>query len=161
MHFPHVCLFSQWIFFMLPKSPSTSWIPGQMVGLLALHTKEPNQDGLINTALLTGLRSSSPVTSSPEGKEVMIMDNLSSHFCTKVLELAQLHYILYVFLLPNGTGLLQPLDVGVFGPIKKAWYQVLMTWKKGQGCRFTTLPKQHFPSLLPNLLDPQLEKCLT
>ena len=56
---------------------------------------------------------------------------------------------------PNSTHLLQPLDVAVYGPMKKAWRKVLSDWKQTEGRFYTTLPKTQFPRLLYALMEHQ------
>lgn len=51
--------------------------------------------------------------------KLVIGDNLSSHLSFEIANLAENHNICLVFLPPNSTGLLQPLDVGVYAPLKK------------------------------------------
>lgn len=85
--------------------------------------------------------------------KVIIGDNLASHMSHEAVELCAKHKIRYIFLPPNSTGLLQPFDVGVYGPVKRKWYKVLTDWKLSLGRKFTSLPKQHFPNLLSSLLD--------
>jgi len=61
-----------------------------------------------------------------------------------------------VFLPENSTHMLQPLDVSVFGPMKKKWRQVLADWKADcsrKGLNYATIPKQCFPGLLNELME--------
>ncbi len=54
-------------------------------------------------------------------------------------------YLRFVFLPENSTYMLQPLDVSVFGPMKKRWRQVLADWKADccrKGLNYATIPKQ-------------------
>ena len=51
--------------------------------------------------------------------KVVIGDNLASHISPTVLQLCREHKIQFCFLPENSTHLLQPLDVGVFGPMKR------------------------------------------
>ena len=50
----------------------------------------------------------------------------------------------------NSTHIFQPLDVVVFGPMKKVWRKVLDGWKK-ETCRSGPFPKEVFPILLNKL----------
>lgn len=64
--------------------------------------------------------------------------------------------IRFIFLPENSTHLLQPLDVAVFGPVKRRWREVLTNWKEQcgrEGTNFATIPKQVFPRLLSMLLQ--------
>ncbi|KAB0797274.1 hypothetical protein PPYR_08268 [Photinus pyralis] len=56
---------------------------------------------------------------------VVIGDNLCSHLSHRVIELCEENNIRFSFLPPNSTHLTQPLDVSVFGPMKKAWRSTL------------------------------------
>nr|XP_047138171.1 uncharacterized protein LOC124814460 isoform X1 [Hydra vulgaris] len=58
-----------------------------------------------------------------------------------------------VFLPPNSTHLLQPLDLAVYGPMKSTWRKVITAWKIGEGRFHTSLPKNVFPRLLLNLIS--------
>lgn len=61
---------------------------------------------------------------------VIIGDNLCSHLSLRVIELCEENDIRFCFLPPNSTHLTQPLDVSVFGPMKKVWRSTLQDWKK-------------------------------
>ena len=55
-------------------------------------------------------------------------------------------------MVPNSTHLCQPLDLGVFGPLKRCWRALLNEWRR-EPCKKGTLPKSHFPLLLTNLFN--------
>lgn len=82
---------------------------------------------------------------------ILIGDNLASHISANILTKCEHNNIKFILLPPNSTHLLQPLDVGVYGPMKKSWRKVLTEWKKGPGKHYTNMPKQWFPYLLLGL----------
>lgn len=95
-----------------------------------------------------------PLLRRQTGTKVIIGDNLSSHISVHVIGLCEQNNIKFIALPPNSTHLLQPLDVGFFGPLKKAWRIVLNEWKvTPQGRHAGCLPKAQFPKLLTKLLD--------
>ena len=53
-----------------------------------------------------------------KGPKVLFGDNLSSHINKKVFDLANEHNVHFIFFSANATHLFQPLDVGVFAPLK-------------------------------------------
>ncbi|CAH2088891.1 unnamed protein product [Euphydryas editha] len=53
----------------------------------------------------------------------------------------------------NSTHLTQPLDVAFFRPMKIAWRNVVMKWKKTDGKTQATIPKGCFPELLNKLME--------
>ncbi len=63
------------------------------------------------------------------GEKLLIGDNLSSHISADVIKLCRRHNIRFLCLPPNATHLIQPLDVGVFGPLKTSWRLVLTDHK--------------------------------
>ncbi len=54
---------------------------------------------------------------------LLLLDGHSSHYHPGTLELAAKHEVVLFCLPPNTTHLLQPLDKGVFGPLKTYWGQ--------------------------------------
>lgn len=68
-----------------------------------------------------------PAIKHLEGTRVIIGNNLSSHFNSEVLRLAEENKVIFCYLPPNSTYLCQPL--ALFMDIKKYWRQVLEEWK--------------------------------
>jgi hypothetical protein len=90
-----------------------------------------------------------PKLRKQDGKKVLVGDNLSSHLNSR-----NKHNIAFVCLFPNGTHLLQPLDVAYFAPLKKAWRALLFHWRKSAaGHKYGTLPKEQFAGLLKKLIE--------
>ena len=85
-------------------------------------------------------------------KKVLIGDNLSSHLSPEVVRLCEENNILFKFLVPNATHLLQPLDVAFFAPFKRKWGEILDKWKMGPGRNLSAVEKTQFPKLLNTLL---------
>jgi hypothetical protein len=86
------------------------------------------------------------------GKKLIIGDNLASHISPTVINLCKANNIAFVCLPPNSTDKLQPLDVGVFAPMKKAWRVVLTQFKKDHP-KLVGIPKPMFPGLLKALME--------
>lgn len=61
---------------------------------------------------------------SPVCPVLLIMDGHSSNYCPDTIWLAAPERIIVFALLPNTTHLTQPLDKGVFGPLKVCWREV-------------------------------------
>lgn len=94
-----------------------------------------------------------PYAKKKEGVKVLIGDNLSSHFSSKVLELCQNFNIKFVCLPAKATHILQPLDVAFYAPLKKYWRQILTEWKQKQARRVKTMTKEAFPHLFSLLYE--------
>lgn len=56
---------------------------------------------------------------------ILLIDSVSSHVYMDAFEFAKSKGIELYRLVPNATHIMQPLDKGVFGPLKKRWYQVM------------------------------------
>ncbi|KAJ2954347.1 hypothetical protein O0L34_g2605 [Tuta absoluta] len=87
------------------------------------------------------------------GRKILIGDNLSSHLSVSLITLCKGHDIDFVFLPPNSTHLTQPLDVAFFRPMKRAWRELLLKWKKTDGQTQASVPKGCFPKLLKLLIE--------
>lgn len=87
------------------------------------------------------------------GKKVLIGDNLSSHLSIEVIKICEQQNISFVFLPANSTHLTQPLDIAFFRPMKIAWRNILLKWKKTDGRNQASVPKGCFPRLLKQLIN--------
>ena len=66
-----------------------------------------------------------PYYEGKPGIKILIGDNFGSHFSAKIVKDAIKHNVIFVMLPTNSTHIFQPLDVVVFGPMKKVWRKVL------------------------------------
>ncbi|KAJ0172922.1 hypothetical protein K1T71_011098 [Dendrolimus kikuchii] len=94
-----------------------------------------------------------PYFKDKEGKKCLIGDNLSSHLSFDVIKVCHEENISFVFLPANSTHLTQPLDVAFFRPMKIAWRNILLKWKKTDGKNPASVPKGCFPKLLKKLVE--------
>ena len=60
---------------------------------------------------------------------LLFLDGHHSHISLELIRRARGNNILLLCLPPNTTHLLQPLDVGVFAPMKSAWRAILKRYK--------------------------------
>lgn len=88
-----------------------------------------------------------------EGPKVLIGDNLASHFSQQVITKCSEMGIRFVCIPPNTSPTCQPLDVSVFGPLKRYWKQTVAEWRSNGGRRLSTIPKQLFPRLLARMIQ--------
>ena len=90
-----------------------------------------------------------------DGPIVLFLDGHHSHLGIDFIELARSHNI-HPFCLPAHTShFLQPLDVGVYGPMKKTWKGVLKEYKTAT--RASNVTKQVFPSFVKTLWERSLQ----
>ena len=59
----------------------------------------------------------------PARPVVLLVDGHDSHLNLELFQLAEKNGIYLYSLLQNATHLIQPADVGLFGPLKKSWYK--------------------------------------
>jgi hypothetical protein len=85
------------------------------------------------------------------GKKLLISDNLSFHLSMAIINACKVNNIAFVCLPLHSTIKLQPLDVGVFGPIKKVWREVLTNYKL-KNPKEATIPNTDFTCLLNSVL---------
>ena len=130
-----------------------TWVMGGPIGTRYNRTKSGWFDGYCFKDWLQ--RQAVPYFNNlqNDAPRVLIGDNLSSHLSADIIEICEVNNIKMIFLPPNSTHLLQPLDVAIYGPMKAAWRKVLTQWKQREGKYYTTLPKPQFPRLLFDLLN--------
>jgi hypothetical protein len=69
-----------------------------------------------------------PQTRDPidsKAPRLLIVDGHESHCSIEFIEFCDEHFISLLILPPHTTHLLQPLDVGIFGPLSKAYSRIL------------------------------------
>ena len=83
------------------------------------------------------------------GPVLLFFDGHFSHMSIALIKRAQSLGIHLFCLPPNTTHVLQPLDVGVFGPMKQCWRTILKTYKIQT--RAANISKECFPKLIKRL----------
>ena len=85
------------------------------------------------------------------GPVVLFVDGHYSHVSVDLIKTARTLGIHIFCLPPNTTHILQPLDVGVFGPVKQCWRTILKRYKLKT--RAANISKQSFPELIAELYE--------
>ena len=85
------------------------------------------------------------------GSVLLFMDGHHSHISLELIRLAKENKVLLFCLPPNCTHIVQPLDVGVFAPVKKVWRHLLKQWKLES--RAQNVSKEVFPRLICQLWE--------
>ena len=89
------------------------------------------------------------------GPVVLFLDGHQSHSSLPLVEEACAKGIILFVYPPHTMHLLQPLDVGVFGPLKQVWSEVLKAFKlESKGAK---VDKAAFPSLVSRMWDHVLQ----
>ncbi|XP_063215801.1 uncharacterized protein LOC134527237 [Bacillus rossius redtenbacheri] len=85
---------------------------------------------------------------------IIFIDGHSSHLTLNSSTFCKDHGIVLVALLPNSTHILQPMDVGVFKPLKSAWKNVVHEWRLQRVAHKEdpTLKKKDFAKLLDTVI---------
>ena len=83
------------------------------------------------------------------GPVYLFFDGHYSHISLELIRTAQKSNVKLFCLPPNCTHILQPLDVGVFGPVKKTWGKVVKQWRLET--RGMNVSKEAFPALIAQL----------
>ena len=86
------------------------------------------------------------------GRKLLIGDNLASHISMEVIRLCKENDIMFVCLPANSTDKMQPLDVGIFGPMKSAWRKQLLFYAEKDPAA-QLLQKTEFPRMLKELVE--------
>ena len=88
---------------------------------------------------------------------LLFLDGHHSHISLELIRRARGNNILLLCLPPNTAHLLQPLDVGVFAPMKSAWRAILKRYKLET--KRQQVGKEVFPSLIAKLWDTSFTQC--
>ena len=90
-----------------------------------------------------------------EAPVLLFFNGHYSHISMELIKEAQSNNVILLCLPPNTTHLLQPLDVGVFAPLKSAWRDILKRYSvETAGVHVT---KELFPSLIAKLWETSFE----
>ena len=87
---------------------------------------------------------------------ILFFDGHHSHLTLRLIEVARSNNIHLICFPPHVTHILQPLDVGVFGPLKSSWRTVLKKYQIETGAANVT--KQDFPPLIAQLFGISFRK---
>ena len=82
---------------------------------------------------------------------LLIYDGHGSHLTYNTVKLAMDNEIIIFCLPPNCSHAQQPLDVGVFSPMKKVWRDILKNWYRES--RLQNVTKASFPFLLKKMFE--------
>ena len=87
---------------------------------------------------------------------ILFLDGHSSHLTLHLSQLCSKVGIILIALHPNATHVIQPLDVAVFGPLKKKWARAVHKWKLEHN--EVSISKLHLPKLLDEILASELSQ---
>jgi hypothetical protein len=79
---------------------------------------------------------------------VLFVDGHKSHISSEAAEYCAANGIALFTLLPNSTHLIQPFDVGIFGPLKHKWKEQVLNFVGRNMESRTELTKYNFTPLL-------------
>ena len=85
------------------------------------------------------------------GPVVLLFDGHFSHISLKLVTISRENRVHLMLLPSNTTHVLQPLDVGVYGPVKQAWKAILGKYK--MSTRAANISKEDMPMLVGQLWD--------
>ena len=101
----------------LPPELAVGEVPGTIYGL--------SSKGWIDQELFNLWFSQHFLRYAPPARPLLLLlDGHSSHFCPATIRCAAEEQVIVFSLPPNTTHLTQPLDKGIFGPLKVAWREV-------------------------------------
>lgn len=109
------------IIFPEPKPRGYNPLTGSAEGTEISYTKKGWMDGPTFQKFIEHFN----LHAVKERPVVLLVDSVSSHINMSVFEDARSKGIELYRLVPNATHLMQPLDKGVFGPLKQTWHKVV------------------------------------
>lgn len=91
-----------------------------------------------------------PETKRIQGtNHILLLDGHGSHVTLKAIEVCSQNSITLICLPANSSHILQPLDVGVYCHVKKAWKKIVQEYYSSTG--YKILDKENFAPLLKKL----------
>jgi len=85
------------------------------------------------------------------GPVILVLDGHASHINLELIELAREKGVILMCLPSHTTHALQPLDVDIYGPVKKSWRKILKDYKMETCAQI--VDKTVFPCLLKKLWE--------
>lgn len=82
---------------------------------------------------------------------ILFVDGHKTHLSLEVSELCSKLQIVLIALYPNATRILQPADVSAFRPLKAAWKESVLKWRRDHPLE--TLTKNNFVPVLKEALE--------
>ncbi|KAJ8911264.1 hypothetical protein NQ315_015267 [Exocentrus adspersus] len=82
---------------------------------------------------------------------LLYVDGHKSHITMELSKFCSDKAIILISLVPNATHILQPMDVGVFHPLKTKWRNAISKWRLEN--KKQLLKKEHFAPLLKECLE--------
>lgn len=125
-----------------PKPRGYNPLTGAMYGSDIAYTKKGWMDATTFQKFLDHFH----LYAGTDRPVVLLIDSVSSHISMSAFELASQRGIELYRIVPNATHLMQPLDVGVFGPLKQRWHQVVRTHTRNSPG--TPISKENFAEKL-------------
>jgi hypothetical protein len=136
-------------FFVYPQPVPTAYNPmlGSKRGSTVVYTKK----GWMNAVNFHRFLEHFHANAGTERPVLLLIDSVSSHVDIDVFRFASERGIELYRIVPNATHLMQPMDKGVFGPLKREWYSVIRKHTKANPGQ--PIGKQHFAQKLNEAFD--------
>ena len=110
----------------LPKPTAYDPLIGSRKGTAVYHTEK----GWMNNQAFLNFLNHFDKHAGQERPVILLIDSVSSHIDLNIFTFAKEKQIELYRLIPNATHFLQPLDNGVFGPLKKVWYRLVRQYTR-------------------------------
>ena len=113
---PHISFFLESAFPLLNYNPLEGGVEGSVLSM--------TESGYMDTSTFYMRFANHFIPNLPPARPVVLLvDGHDSHLNLELFQQAEKNGIYLYSLLQNATHLVQPADVGLFGPLKKSWYK--------------------------------------
>jgi hypothetical protein len=92
-----------------------------------------------------------PRVSKIVGPIILFLDGHNSHISVRIIDLAIKNNITIICIPPHTSHALQPLDVGVYGPVKAAWREIVEVFFRKSNAKI--IDKHDFSGLIAQLYE--------